>query len=58
MDWVTVVDGEKEYPALRFAQTDVMVNPARLIWDKVKNGQPCDLKAEYARIRSEVEAVL
>ena len=23
-----------------------------------KNGQPCNLKAEYERIRSEVEAVL
>lgn len=58
MDWVTVIDGKEEYPALRFAQTDVMVYPSRLIWNKVKNGQPCNLKAEYERIRSEVEAVL
>lgn len=58
MDWVTVIDGEKEYPALRFGQTNVTVNPARLIWDKVRNGQPCNLKAENERIRSEVEAVL
>lgn len=58
MEWVTVIDGKQEYPALRFGQTNVMVYPYRLIWDKVKNGTPCDLKLEYARIRSEVEAAL
>lgn len=58
MDWVTVIDGAKEFPALRFAGTQVMVYPAELIWSKVKNGLPCDLKAEYARIKAEVEAAI
>lgn len=58
MDWVTVVDGAKEYPALRFADTQVMVDPSALIWNKVKNGQECNLRAEYARIKEEVESVL
>lgn len=58
MEWVTVIDGKKEYPALRFGDSSVMVYPLSLIWDYVKNGKPCDLKAEYARIESEVEKVL
>ena len=58
MDWVTVIDGQKEFPALRFADTDLMVYPLSLVWEKVRRGEACDLKAEYARIRSEVEALL
>ena len=58
MNWVTVVDGQKEYPALRFNDTDVTVFPTRLIWDKVRNGLPCNLSKEYDRIRKEAEATL
>ena len=58
MDWVTVVDGDREYPALRFADTAVMVNPAELVWRKVREGKSCSLRAEYERIRQEVEATL
>lgn len=58
MDWVTVIDGKKEYPALRFADTRLMVYPVSLIWNKVSRSEPCDLKAEYLRIRREAEAVI
>lgn len=58
MDWVTVIDGQKEFPALRFAGTELMVYPLSLIWEKVRRGEICDLKAEYARIKAEVEALL
>ena len=58
MDWVTVIDGKQEYPALRFSDTNVMVCPTRLVWDKVKNGEVCRLKDEYLRVRGEVEKVL
>ena len=58
MEWVTVIDGQKESPALRFRDSKVMVNPISLIWDKAKSGQPCDLKAEFERIKNEVEAVI
>lgn len=58
MEWVTVIDGQKEFPALRFRNSKVMVNPISLIWDKAKSGQPCDLKAEFERIKNEVEAVM
>ena len=36
MEWVTVIDGNRELPALRFGETDVMVYPQQLVWDKVK----------------------
>ena len=58
MEWVTVIDGQKESPALRFRDSKVMLNPISLIWDKAKSGQPCDLKAEFERIKNEVEAAM
>lgn len=58
MEWVTVVDGTKEYPALQFMHSDWLINPAALVWDKVKKGLPCDLKAEFKRIKREAEAML
>lgn len=58
MEWVTVIDGQKESPALRFRDSKVMVNPISLIWDKAKSGQPCDLKTEFERIKNEVEAAM
>ena len=58
MEWVTVIDGPKEYPALQFGGSKVRVNPVALIWDKVRNGQPCNLKAEFERIKNEVEAAM
>lgn len=58
MDWVTVIDGKQEFPALRFADTEVMVYPTRLIGEKMKRGEVCSLKDEYARIQHEVEATL
>ena len=53
MTWVTIVDGSKEYAALQFA--DLLINPATLVWNKIKAKQPCDLNAEFARIKEEVE---
>ncbi|WP_300729068.1 DUF3805 domain-containing protein [uncultured Bacteroides sp.] len=58
MNWVTVIDGKKEFPALRFGDTKVMVYPTELIWNRVKEGKSCSLKAEYERIRKEVEETL
>ncbi len=58
MEWVTVIDGDREYAALRFADTPVMVCPAALVWDKVGKGKSCSLRAEYEHIRQEVESTL
>lgn len=58
MEWVTVIDGKTEVPALRFADTDVMVYPLQLVWGRVKNGKSCSLKAEFDKIKNEVETAL
>lgn len=58
MEWVTVIDGQKEYPALQFAHSDMILNPAALVWEKAKRRLPCDLKSEFKRIKREAEAVL
>lgn len=55
MDWMTVVDGRKEYPALRFADTDLVVCPMNLFADRISRGERCDLRKEFERIKTEVE---
>ena len=56
MTWVTVVDGSKEYAALKFG--DLLIDPASLVWNKIKAKQPLDLNAEFASIKSQVEDLL
>lgn len=58
MDWVTSINGSHEEPALRFEDSDIVIMPFELIWSKVKKGEAVDLKAEYARIRQQVEAYI
>ncbi len=56
MKWVTVIDGKKEYPALQFGK--LLYDTASLVWSKVKAKQIVNLKAEFARIKDEVEEML
>lgn len=58
MEWVTVIDGTREYPALKFADSSVMVYPMDLIWAKMKKDEPCNLRQEFDKIKHEVESVL
>lgn len=56
MTWITVIDGKQEYPALQFGK--LLFAPASLVWNKIKAKQPVDLKAEFERIKKEVENLL
>ncbi len=58
MEWITVIDGKKEYPALRFRQTALVFNPQTWIYEKLKKGEKCNLQQEYVQIKAAVEAVL
>lgn len=58
MEWVTVIDGAKEFPALRFADSSLMVYPMSLIWNEVRNGEKVNLKEEFESIKAEVEKIL
>lgn len=58
MDWVTVIDGKQEYPALRFRDTEIVIDLKHFIYDALNKGEKCDLQKEYTRIKTKVEAVL
>lgn len=58
MEWVTVIDESREYPALRFRESPVMMYPLQLIWERMKSDRPCYLEVEYEEVRREVEKEL
>lgn len=46
-EWRTLVDGNREAPILQHATTGHLLDPMKLVWSKVKAGQPCDLLQAY-----------
>lgn len=57
MEWATVIDRPREFPALRYEETELLMDPMRLIRDKIEADQRCELSAEYNNIRKRVEAL-
>lgn len=57
MEWITVIDGPSEFPALRYEETELLIYPMQLILDKIEANQPCELSTEYNNIRKRVEAL-
>ena len=43
---------------MQFMCSDMVLDPAALVWGKAKKGLPCDLKSEFRKIKREAEAVL
>lgn len=58
MEWVTVIDGSQEYPALRYKDSDIIVYPMQLIWEKRKDDRICNLREEYELLRNKIEDTL
>lgn len=58
MEWVTVIDGHREYPAMQFAEAEYYLEPMLLIWEKKRLGIPCIIESEFDRIKKEIEAKL
>lgn len=58
MNWVTVIEGRKEYVALQFKETSLLINPAELVWGKIKSNQTCNLLYEFENIKNEVEKII
>ncbi len=54
-DWVTVIDGRKEYPALRFADKDVVVEVETLA---KPTAQFPDLKNLFSQLKEQIESLL
>ena len=58
MEWVTVVDGKNEYPALQFTGTDFYLEPMKFLSEAIKNGDNVDLTAKFDSIKREIESKL
>ena len=52
MEWRTLIDGNREAPVLLNMATDTMIDPMKLVWSKVKAGEPCNLAEVYKNLLS------
>lgn len=50
MEWMTLIDGNREAPVLQYRESGVTIDPMSLVWSKVKRSQPCDIVAGYKQI--------
>lgn len=50
MEWRTLVDGNREAPVLLNIETNIMIDPMKLVWSKVKAGEACDLIETYKNL--------
>ncbi len=57
MDWVTVVEGSREIPAVCYKDTSLVIYPLDLIWEKMKSGQSLNISDEYKRILESVSTL-
>jgi len=49
-EWNTLIDGNREAPVLKYCDSDLVVDPMKLVWSRVRNGLPCLLHEEYEEI--------
>ena len=47
MEWKTLIDGNREDPVLQYK--DRTIDPMKLVWSKVKAGEPCNVIEEYKK---------
>ena len=52
MEWRTLIDGNREAPVLLNIAGKVMIDPLKLVWSKVKAGEPCNLAEVYKGLLS------
>lgn len=48
MEWVTLVDGNREAPVLQYGER--RIDPMVLSWSKIKAGEKCNVMDEYKKI--------
>jgi len=49
-EWMTLIDGNREAPVLQYTSTGQVIDPMRLVWSKIKAGEPCNVVEEYKNI--------
>jgi len=47
LEWMSMIDGNREVPVLMNHTTGEWLDPMKLVWSKIKNGQPCNLTETY-----------
>lgn len=47
LEWNTLIDGNREAPVLLNTTTREWIDPMKLVWSKVKAGEPCNLEETY-----------
>lgn len=47
MEWMTLIDGNREAPVLLHAETGKQIDPLRLVWSKIKAGETCHVEETY-----------
>lgn len=47
LEWMTLIDGNREAPVLQNTTTGEWIDPMKLVWSKVKAGEPCNLEETY-----------
>lgn len=47
MEWMTLVDGNREVPVLQYTVTGQLIDPLKLAWSKIKAGESCQVEESY-----------
>ena len=52
--WRTLIDGNREAPVLLHLESNVLIDPMKLVWSKVKNGEQPDVIEEYKQAMEQI----
>lgn len=50
LEWMTLIDGNREAPVLYHAETKTTIDPMSHVWSKIKAGGRCNVVEEYNHI--------
>lgn len=50
IEWMTLIDGNREAPVLKYKDSDTIIDPMRLVWSKIKSGELCNVIDEYKNV--------
>ena len=49
LEWRTLIDGNREVPVLLQTCTELVIDPMKLVWSRVKAGDGCHLQEAYTQ---------
>ena len=50
LEWMTLIDGNREVPVLSYVRTGTIIDPMKLVWSKIKAGESCDVVEGYKSV--------